>query len=183
MAAMSIKHEGDRNGAFYLLNVAAQEKSQQNPYRIDRFSYAFPWLKLMLSKTFGIMGHKSMEKTGASLVPYMLIFLLAIALMIRRFRLSDMNGNAVVLLVLWVGYALVLMQYVNYSAYNKSGAIVLALQGRYLFPVIYAGYALLAYYLTSFKSTRVNMLVASGVAAIFIIGEFPWFLSHVTESW
>ena len=46
--------------------ILFQEKSQQNPYRIDRFSYAFPWLKLMLSKTFGIMGHKSMEKTTHS---------------------------------------------------------------------------------------------------------------------
>lgn len=183
MAAKYIKHKGDRNGTIYLLNVSANEKRRQNPQRIDRFRYTFRWLDLMLSKTFGIMGHQSMEKTGASLVPYMLILLVAAALMIRRINSSDMKGNAVVLLVVFVGYALVIMQYVNYPTYHRSGAIVLALQGRYLFPVIYAGYALLAIYLTSFKSSRLNMGVAIIVAAVFIAGEFPWFLSKVTPSW
>lgn len=183
MAIRYIKHNGDRNGAFYLLNRTDQEKRQHNYYRIDRFRYVFPWLDLALSKTFGIMGHKSMEKTGVGLIPYMLIFLFAAVLMIRQFRLSDMNGNAVTLLIILIGYTLVIMQYVNYNTYYSSGAIDLALQGRYLFPVIYAGYALLAYYLTNFKSTRLNMVVATSVAAVFIAGEFPWFLRHVTADW
>ncbi len=183
MAAAKIKHEGDRYGTFLLLNQAAKEKQQNNPLRFDRFHYAFPWLDLAMSKTFGIMGHKGMEKTGTSLIPYLLIFLLAAGLMIRKFELSDMNGNAVLLLAIFVGYTLVIMQYVNYNAYNKSGVIVLALQGRYLFPVIYAGYALAAYYLTSFKPPRLNIVVATIVAAVFVLGEFPWFLRHVTPDW
>ena len=129
------------------------------------------------------MGHKSMEKTGANLVPYMIILLFAGALIIRRFRISDMNGRAVVLLFVFVGFAWVIMQYVNYPTFHRSGAIVLALQGRNYLPVIYAGYALIANYLTSFRSPRINTLVAAFVAAVFIACEFPWFLNHVTESW
>lgn len=183
MAAMYIKHEGDRNGTFLLLDRASEEKQVNNYYRIDRFRYAFPWLDIALSKTFGIMGHKSMEKTGAGLIPYLLILLFAAILMVRRFRPSDMHGNVALLLIIVVAYALVIMQFVNYRSYDWSGVIVLALQGRYLFPVIYAGYALLAYYLSSFKSPRLNVLVATIVAAVFIAGEFPWFLSHVTADW
>jgi len=183
MADTHIKHEGDRYGAHILLNKAAQERLQNNHYRIDRFRYAFVWLDLVLSKTYGIMGHKNMEKTGVTLVPYILIILLAAGIMVRKFNLSDLNGNAATLLLLLAGYSLILMQFVNYNTYNKSGVIVLALQGRYLFPVIYAAYALMAYYLTSFNSRRLNILVAASVAAVFVVGEFPWFLSQVTADW
>lgn len=183
MASTHIKHEGDRNGAYALLNKAAQEKLQGNVYRLDRFHYGFVWLDLMLGKTYGIMGHKNMEKTGMALAPYLLIILLAAGIMIRKFSRSDMNGNAAMLLFILAGYALVLMQLVNYPTYDESGVIVLALQGRYLFPVLFAAYALMAYYLTSFRSARVNGLAALAVAAVFIAGEFPWFLSQVTTDW
>lgn len=183
MAMRYIKHEGDRNDALILLNIAAQEKLQNSHYRIDRFRYGFAWADRILSLTFGIAGHKAVLKTGASLAPYILIFLFAAILMIRQFRLSDMNGNAIILLVILIGYTLVLMQYVNYGTYQRYGTIYIALQGRYLFPVIYAGYALTANYLTSFKSPRLNIMVAITVAAVFIFGEFPWFLTHVTEGW
>ena len=183
MASIRIKHEKDRSDTIFLINVAAREKMQASPQRLDRFRYAFLWVDMMLGKTFGIMGHKDMEKRNAALVPYMLVILLATALMIRKFSFRDMGGNAAVLLLLVVGYTAILMQYVNYSGYESSGTIILAVQGRYLFPVIYAAYALMAFYLTSFDSKRVNMAVAVAVAALFIIGEFPWFLSHVTPDW
>lgn len=183
MASTQIKHEGDRNGAFALLNKAAQEKLQGNVYRLDRFHYGFVWLDLMLGKTFGIMGHMNMEKTGLALAPYLLIILLAAAIMIRKFSRRDLNGNAAMLLFILAGYALVLMQLVNYPTYDRSGVIVLALQGRYLFPVLFAAYALMAHYLTGFRSQRVNSLVALAVAGVFIAGEFPWFLAHVTADW
>jgi hypothetical protein len=183
MAFKYIKHEGDRNGTFYLLNIAANEKLLNNYYRIDRFRYVFPWLNLITGKVFGIMGHKSMEKTGMSPIPFMLIFILAAVLITRRFNFSDMHGYAIILLPIVIGYTLVIMQYVNYNSYHWTGAIILALQGRYLFPVIHAGYAVLAYYLTSFKSTRLNMAIATLVAFVFITSEFPWFLQHVTAGW
>jgi hypothetical protein len=183
MADKYIKHKGDRASALGLLRFAATEKKQKSISRMDRFHYTFPWIDLNMSRAFGIAGHRVMLKTGASLVPYMLIFLLGAALMIRQFRLNDMKGNAVILLVILIGYALVLMQYVNYKTYYSYGTIYLALTGRYLFPVLYSGYALLAYYLTNFKSTKFNMLVATIVTAVFIAGDFPWFLRHVTSGW
>ena len=124
-----------------------------------------------------------MENTGMSLLPYMLIILLATVIMIRQIKLSDLNSNAPILLAIFAGYTLVIMQYVNYATYQTSGVIVLALQGRYLFPVIFAGYALVAFYLTNFKSARLNIVVAVVVAAVFVLGEFPWFLRNVTADW
>lgn len=183
MAVTYIKHEGDLNGTFALLNLTAQQKLRNDDYRIDRFRYFFPWMEMVMAKTYGIMGHKSLEKTGLSLIPYLMILLLAVALTIRHFSLSDMNGQAAVLLVIVAGYTLVIMQYVNYNTYYSSGVTNLALAGRYLFPVIYAGYALVANYLTSFKSARLNTATAVAVAAVFIAGELPWFLSHVTADW
>jgi hypothetical protein len=183
LATNTIKNRGDRASALSLLKLAAAEKDQKRKNRMDRFHYAFPWIELNMSRAFGVAGHKAMLKTGTSLVPYMFIFLLGAALMIRKFRMSDMSGNALILLLILVGYALVLMQSVNYKTYYSSGTIYLALSGRYMFPVLYAGYALLAYYLTNFKSTILNMVAAIIVAAVFIAGDFPWFLSRVTDSW
>lgn len=178
-----IRHNGDRADALNLLNMAAAEKKQQNQYRVDRFRYAFPWAELNMSRAFGVAGHMAMLKTGTSLIPYMLIFILGAALMFRHFKPNDMNGYATTLLVIFLGYTLIIMQLVNYKTYHSSGALNLALSGRYLFPVIYTGYALLANYLTSFRSRRANMIVAAIVAAVFIAGEFPWFLSQVTPRW
>ncbi len=183
MAHKYIKDRGDLAGALGQLRRVDAENKKKQPERLDRLHYAFPWIDLNMSRAYGIAGHKFMWKTGSSLAPYTLIYLLGAALLIRRFRLNDMNGNAVVMLVLAGGYTLILMQSVNYNSYLTHGALGLATSGRYLFPVLYAGYALLANYLTNSKSKTLNAVVATVVAAIFIAGDFPWFLRHVTPAW
>lgn len=183
MSFKHIRHLGDRQGTLILLEQAAQEKVWKKKPRINRFRYAFIWTDLMLGKIFGIMGHKSMEKRGIDLSPYFLLLLAAGILLIRRMKASDLQGTSIYLLFIAGFYTLILMQQVNYKTYLDYGVIVLALQGRYIFPVLAPIYALITYYLVDFTSKRWQWGIFLTVTAIFIYGEFPWFLQNVSPDW
>jgi hypothetical protein len=183
MALKYIKHMGDRQGAFVLLEQAARDKVWGEKPRIDRFSYAFVWTDLMLGKFLGIMGHKSMEKRGVDLVPYFLVLIMAGVLLVRRIKASDLRGTGVYLFFIATAYTLMLMQLVNYKIYFNYGLIVFALQGRYIFPVIVPVYTLAAYYLTDSVSKRWQWVIFAIVTVIFVYGEFPWFLQNVSPDW
>lgn len=179
-----IKHDGDRGGAVYLLQQAAREKGEKNPYRMSRLRYAPAWFELMSSKIFGIMGHQSMEKQRPELLPYYLILVIALGMCLFTFNRTDLGGLTPYLVALSLAYALIIMLLVNYRTYSHSGVIVLALQGRYLFPVIIPMMLLVAEYGTGRWPHRWQQGL-SGVllATICMANEFPWFLHHAGPEW
>jgi hypothetical protein len=183
MAFRYIKHTGDRQGALLLLETAAREKTLNRKPRIDRFRYAFVWSDLMMGKIFGIMGHRSIEKRGLELTPYFFLFFMAGIILLRKIKSSDMQKTAFYLFLIAGFYILILMQQVNYNAYLKYGVVALALQGRYIFPVLVPIYALTAYYLVNIQSRWCQWSIYFIVTAIFVYGEFPWFLQNVSPDW
>jgi len=178
-----IKHQGDRNGALFLLQQALQEQAAKKKPRLDRFHYAFQWCEMVASRIYGVMGHRVLLKKPGELIPYYTIFLLALGLGIRLFSWQDLRGMTGLFLTVSAGYALIVMLLVNYRTYQHSGALVLALQGRYLFPVLVSFYALVAYYITARGSRTWQWLAAAGIAVVFLAGEFPWFLHHAGPEW
>jgi hypothetical protein len=180
--ALSIPHEGDRAGALELLRIAAIEKQQPVP-RISRFRYASVWSEMMLGRIYGIMGHKSMIKNRNQLYLYYGIFILAAGLLVVNPRSCGMAGNVVAVSFIFTFYALVLMQLVNYGIYYESGSLSKALQGRYIFPVLAPIYALLACALMSPPRRGLRWFVLVIVGGIFLYGEFPFFLHHMTPDW
>jgi hypothetical protein len=183
MANTYIAHLGDRYGALMLIEQAAREKAWKKKPRMDLFRYAFVWTDLVMGKIFGIMGHKGMEKRGIELAPYFLVFIVAGALLLRRIKTSDLHGTSCYLLFIAVAYTLTLMVLVNYKLYLDYGIVVADLQGRYIFPVLSAIYASVAYYLAGFGSRRWQWGIFLLVTAVFIYGEFPWFLQKVSPDW
>ncbi|MEW6428401.1 MAG: hypothetical protein AB1568_10240 [Thermodesulfobacteriota bacterium] len=178
-----IKHEGDRQGALYLLQDALRQKTEGPEPRLDRFHYAFVWTELMGDKIFGIMAHKNLFRSDRELALYSLIFLLALACCLRRFTAADLRTTAPLLLGVAGGYTLIVMQLVNYRTYLGPGIIDLALQGRYLFPVLVPFLLTAAHYLTPRAGTLRGWLTALPLIAFFIAMEFPWFLRNVTPDW
>ncbi len=183
-----IKHEGDRNGALYLLQQAREDKmrlqqTRRPAERLDRFHYGVVWLELMTHRIVGIMGHQVLFKRDAELVGYYCIAIVAVLLGVRLFTTADLAGMAPLFLLVTLGYALILMQLVNYKSYHGSGAIALALQGRYIFPVLVPAYGLAAHALAGRGPGPWRWLVLAVVAAVFVSGEFPWFLQHADASW
>lgn len=183
MAYNYIKHPGDRADALALLGKAAQEKASMKKTRIDRVRYAFAWTDLMMKRTFGIAGHRVMNKSGSGMAPYFILFLIVLILLFRRIKASDMQGNSIYLLFIAGFYILLLMQHINYNNYLSYGALGLALQGRYTFPVLVPVYALAAYYLAGFGPRWSKWGTFLAVTVIFVYGEFPWYLQKVSPDW
>jgi len=179
-----IEHPGDRRDTMFLIQQALGDRNQQSQQRIDPFHYFFPWAEMNAQRIFGIMGHQSVLKQPRELVPYFLIFLAAGILGIRWFRRTSLNGAAPLLLILALGYAAILMLFVNYSSYRASGSMMLALQGRYLFPVLVPAYALAANFLTGDGRGKIwPWLVAAIIGAFFVTAEFPWFIDRTGDDW
>jgi hypothetical protein len=178
-----IKHPGDRGDALAMLGKTAQEKASKKITRIDRVRYTFAWTDLMMTRTFGITGHRVMNKSRSGMLLYFTLLLIVLILLFRRIKASDLQGTGIYLLFIAGFYILLLMQHVNYNNYLNYGAIGLALQGRYTFPVIAPIYALAAFYLAGFGPTWWKWGIFLAVTGIFVYGEFPWFLQNVSPDW
>lgn len=181
--ASQINHPGDRDGAIYLIeNYDALKKSGTRP--AGPLAYIPIWIHGMAASVFGIVGHLSMPNYGRALWPfYALMFLAGLAFVIR-WRPRQSAWTATCFAVIAAFYGVFLMYAVNYRIYLSSGSPVLALQGRYIFPVLGPLYALSAFYLPGlFKGRRARLGVAAAVLLIFVASDFPYFLLNVTPQW
>ena len=75
------------------------------------------------------------------------------------------------------------MQFVNYSAYSKSLSISLALQGRYLFPILIPFYGIVAYFLIKPFKRLFQVGVFLLISLFFVWGDFPYFIQNATPAW
>jgi len=183
--ALRIRPESDRNETLMLLRYAAREKGVTTPPElVSRGVYTLLWGEKILQKIYGIMAHKSMEKTGRwDLAPYLGLLLLGGVGMVVRFREVIDSFSMAACLCWTVWYLLILSQLVNFNGYRYSGVMDMALQGRYIFPVLVPFYAVWAKALTALFRGRFRGVFVSLVSAFFVIAEFPWFLNHVTPDW
>lgn len=177
-----IKHPGDRADALGLLKIAKYQKEKKIQF-MDRFQYAFVWCRIMLERIFGIAAHLVIPKTSYFLSSYILIFLVSIVVFIRKWNPSEDNGYTKDIFIITLFYALFLMQYVNYNSYVNSGTLGLALQGRYIFPVLVPLYGLISRYLICCFKKPIQIILFLIASFVFIYGDFPFFLSHVTSNW
>ena len=133
------------------------------------------------------MGHRELYKSGALAGAYALVAiggLVALALGLRR-----PGGGSVHLVHLRIaaavgaGYALVLMQLVNYPIYRATGLEVEAVQGRYLFPVLAPLLASAVIASRELLPERARWPVGIAVGLLFVAGDFPYLLQRAGEAW
>jgi hypothetical protein len=178
-----IDHPGDRADAIYLAKNYVQYMSN-GPGLMSPLSYIIPWGQQMLSGVFGIAGHLSMNSiwpTNLSIV--VLMALTTLAILIRwRPRKEELLPS---LLGIVAGfYGVFLMYAVNYRIYIYFASFPLALQGRYIFPIIGPLYVLTCYYLLRlFNGKHARLCLTAAAAFVFIASDFPFFLTHVTPDW
>jgi len=186
--ALQIREESDRRDTLSLLAVAREQKLHPTSVEptMGRLHYSVAWLGRVFPQLFGIMAHKNMLKESKTdLAPYFIMLALALLGFLLRVRagaagLMNCSGQ---LFFVTSGYLVVLMQLVNYSIYKSSSVLVLALQGRYAFPVLVPFYILCAYYFVVAWPPRLRLWSTATLGVFFIFGEFPWFLRHVTPDW
>jgi hypothetical protein len=181
--AGEIAHPGDKADTFYLL--MNYENLKANPALwMGPAAYGKAWLEGMMVTIFGIKGHLPMYKGFAYLVPIYLVMALSLIGMLLRWRPRESGWLAASLVVVVLFYLWFLLFKINYPAYEYYGNIGITLQGRYLFLALAAIYVLASLYLVRlFRAGSARLALATGVALLFLVYDFPWFLAHATPEW
>jgi hypothetical protein len=178
-----IKHPGDRADAIALIqNYAYQQKYGFS--KIGPLAYIPIWGEIMLEGIFGISAHLSMPNRGLTILPFVGLLVLTGLSILLRWRPRNEVPFPSYLMMIASFYGLFLMYYVNYATYLDFGSLDLALQGRYIFPVLVPIYVVSSYYLLCLVRSGYLRLGLSVVASFFFIAfDFPYYLFHVTSNW
>ena len=177
--ARKIRHPGDRGDTIFLLKAAQLPASSVS----GRIPYLGRWSWRILKSSMGYLGHRRVEKSDRAIYAYSAVFLLAALLLAWRWRPGASHGVPADALFLVVGYALILMWFVNYPNYQTSRYIELGLQGRYIFPVLLPIYGLVAYGIGELAPEKTRRWLVVAVAAFYLYGDFPWFLQQIDAKW
>jgi hypothetical protein len=175
--ARDIENEHVRRDTEHLLRREEGDRREGLVFSpMPRYVYPIPWLRTMAETSFGLLAHESAVRTGVWLMPYGALALMAVAGLLMTWRPWRPENVENYLIVIVVFYALVLMQGVNYRAYLRSHELNIALQGRYLFPVLVPLAGLAAHYYLAPWSKRIQVGLFAVAAIIFLAGDLPFFL-------
>lgn len=175
------------NGVFYRDNVTipAQEvnffKMVFSGERLGPIRYSGIWVWEMSKRIFGIMGDKSLFAKNA-IIPFYLFFFL-ISFIVGILNWKKFNKEIKYLSIVTIFYLLVLLIVQNYDMYLKRDYPTLALQGRYMFPVISSVYVLFVFFLNKVKNKRLRVVIFISLIVLFVVGCIPFFIRNVDSSW
>jgi hypothetical protein len=142
------------------------------------------WAETVCAGTFGIFAHLPMQIGPLKIYLFLALLVLAGIGFLRRWRPSEEGWLPAYLAVVAVFYCVFLMYFVNYRTYLDYWSPWLSLQGRYIFPVLAPISVLSALYLVRLPGGRGGRLaVFAACALLFILSDFPFFLSNVTPDW
>ncbi|MFW5734774.1 MAG: hypothetical protein ACOCWR_06925, partial [Oceanidesulfovibrio sp.] len=177
--AQAIPHRTERAATLRLLEAEQSRRATGESFTpVDRISYAWFWLGTVLLQITGVSAHAALVKHGLVFGLYQLVFVVGLFAVARHLKRTDENGHAVESLVLFAGYVLFLMQYVNYGAYVASHSAGMGLQGRYIFPVLAPLYGLISLYMLKPLPAAFRYGLLAAIAALFIWGDFFYFVAH-----
>ena len=175
------------NGVFYRDNVTipAQEvnlfKMVFSGQRVDPIRYLGVWVWEMVKRIYGIMGDMQLYNNPIIIPFYIIFFLIAALLGICNWK--KLKKESKHLSFVFIFYFLILFFVQNYNMYLKRGFPALALQGRYIFPVIIPFYILIILFLSRIRQRWLRVLVFVGLIVLFIISCYPFFFLNVDSNW
>lgn len=175
------------NGVFYRNNVTIPEVEVKpldmilSGERLDPIRYSGLWVWEMSKRVVGIMGDMSLLASDR-IVPFYLFYLL-VAAVLGILNWKKFSKEVKYISIVTLSYLLILLIFQNYMTYLKRGDPTLALQGRYMFPVISSFYVLFVLFLDRIKSKWIKGLIFVGLIVLFVVGSIPFFLLNVDPSW
>ena len=174
----TINHEGDRESTRQLLGFSKRHGDR----RVGPLLYAVTWGSLMLDRSLGYFGHRSLprqpwERLAFGLVLAFALVFHALAWRRRQSPLASTFG------AIALAYALVLLLFVNHPTYVEKGLIDAGVQGRYLFPVWVPLMGWLACALTEDAPRFARLPVAVAVCALFVYSDGPAFWLRIHSGW
>ncbi len=179
----NITNSGDRDNAVDLIMNYEHLLKTGTP-AIGPVEYIPIWVRGMMRGIFGIYAHLGMPCGLPKMYLFLSLLLLAGFAFMLRWRPRESGWMPAHLAFISFCYGLFLMYAVNYTTYIEYRLTWLALQGRYIFPVIGPIYVLLCYYLMQLARGRIARLgIFSLVTMIFIFSDFPYFLFYANSAW
>jgi hypothetical protein len=149
--------------------------------RLDPVRYVGIWVWEMAKRIYGIMGDSSLFASNTILPFYLFFYLIALILGVVNWKNFKKETKYITCITLF--YLLVLLFVQNYDMYLKRGYPTLALQGRYMFPVISSSYVLFVLALDSIETKWLRGLIFVGLIVLFLIGCIPFFVLNVDPTW
>jgi glucan phosphoethanolaminetransferase (alkaline phosphatase superfamily) len=132
------------------------------------------WSESMLMRIYGVFSHRSFFPD--LVVSFFRVFYLWVILLIVRDRMRpDFAVGGMILIA--VCYFLVLFG-VNYNTEMITGFKHVAIQGRYIFPVIGVIYSLVAYYISGLKNLIWRRLSFTATTMLFFVSCPIYFLKN-----
>lgn len=153
---------------------------QGNPEPI-RFIFGF-WIRDMADRIFGIMGHKIYFPISVSYFIMMIYW--SIGLGMRYIRKLNFLITSLICVFLFYSLVLIWMNYNSKLTYGFHTAV--ALQGRYIFPVIMIAFVLWGYILENVTNKLLRYSTIFSIVALFFYGgpiRFIWYYQTVFADW
>lgn len=126
----------------------------------------------MLVRIYGILGHKAYFP-NSTMVYYKWLFLWILVISILAWRRPSKSIKT--LITIFTFYSAVLFA-INYSFELLTGFKHIAIQGRYLFPVIGAFYVLVVYFSSNIKNSILKYATVIYTVLLFLLGSPLFFL-------
>lgn len=177
--AREIKHPGDRRSTRALLETTRRVGKN----RVGIVRYTQVWLELMANRSLGYFGHRVLTRSDGERNVYFVFIGLAVLLLVLLGGSQLPRGDILATLGLAIGYTFVVFWLVNHRTYLEVGLIDLAVQGRYLFPILVPLAGVLAIPIGQLLPRLVQAPLALGIALYFIYGDLPFLLLNASPVW
>jgi hypothetical protein len=152
-----------------------------NGERIDPIRYFGYWIQDITGKIFGIMGDSSLYMQDVFKVAYLSLLLVGIVLGLKyREKFPKVDKY---LFLTAIFYIAILFFVQNYNMYLKRDYLYLALQGRYIFPVISILFILFSKVLSFLRKNWFRCFLLLTVIVLFFYGTIPFFFLNVQDWW
>ncbi len=149
--------------------------------RIGPIRYFLKWLPNFTMKIYGIFADQSLFMPEPFWYLFISFFLLATVLGVINFKKWDRVERYLIVISLF--YFVILFFFQNYSMYLRFNHYYLALQGRYIFPVISILYILFAKSLLFIKRKWLRNLILIVYILLLIYSCIPFFFFEVPSWW
>jgi hypothetical protein len=149
---------------------------------IPDLEFTYRWVKKMKYGVFAILGHRWTRCDPIIREGTTILFVAMLVAVLATLRRSDSRQLA--LLAIVSVYAATLLLH-NYSLFVQSGRFGLALQGRYIFPVLGILYfvGISAFFQVVGKREYLFGVCASFVFVLFLLGGLPRYIKITPPEW
>ena len=144
-----------------LLDVIKKHKPDPLEYMADY------WFASMFMRIYGIMGHRAYYPDLIITIYRLFYFIVFLAAVCHWKKPTFVVGNLIAILIT---YTMVLF-WTNYNYELTTNFQHIAIQGRYLFPVIGILYTLMVYHITRIPNAFIRWLIVAFALLLFFLGS------------